>query len=471
MSIRKNLLYNTSYQILNIILPIITTPYISRVLGVNGVGENSYALSIATYFGLLIMLGLNNYGNREIAAIRSDKELLKQKFWSIYYMQLIIGIVVMIVYTLYSCMLSRTIITLVYMLYVLSYVIDINWLFFGLEEFKITALRSIAIKILSTIAIFLFVKEEHHAYIYGAIISLSMLLSNMVMWPYVVKNINYYKPDFKEIKTHIYPNLVLFVPVISVSIYKILSKIMLGILGSNTELGYYDSVDKIITIPTVLVTSLGVVMLPRMSKIIADKKANKMREYITNSLMFSVMVAVPMCMGLASVADIFVPLFFGMNYEKCIILMRIMLPSCIFLAIANVIRTQYLVPSKKDKIYVLSVIIGAIVNVIFNIFLIPTMGAEGATWSLLFAEVSVCTYQVIAVRKELPIGVYIKKIMPYILIGIAMYMVVTYAHIQIDNLYIELLYKICLGAIIYMLPSTIIFIIQNKTKIALEERE
>lgn len=462
MSIGKNFLYNSSYQVLNIILPIITTPYISRVLGAEGVGENSYALSVAAYFGLLIMLGLNNYGNREIARVCTDKKLLKEKFWSIYTMQLMVGMMILLIYITCYYTVFKTPLMLVYTMYVASFVIDINWLFFGLEEFRISTIRSVVVKVLSTIAIFTLVKEAGDTHIYGMIISLSMLVSQLVLWPFVVKKIGFTRPSIKSILSHIRPNLLLFVPVVSVSVYKILSKIILGVLATSEELGYYDSVDKIITIPIALVTSLGIVMLPRMSKIVADKQEDKMKEYINKSLMLSVIITVPICLGLASVADKFVPVFYGGNYDACILLMRLMLPSCIFVAIANVIRTQYLIPAKRDGVYIVSVIGGAVVNIAVNLLLIPSSGAVGAAIGLLVAECFVCVYQMVKVRKELPVAQYIKSMIPYVLVGVLMYLVLSNIIVGIENDYLNILIKVLIGGVIYITLGTIVYIRQGK---------
>lgn len=159
-SVKKNFIYNTLYQLLVIIIPLITTPYLSRILGAEKTGVYSYSYTIATYFVLFIMLGLNNYGNRTISIIRDDKTKVSQEFWSIYFMQLVFGLFGVIAYVLYTIIFSNTLITWILLLYVVSALIDINWFFFGMEQFKITVTRNTVIKIISTVMIFTFVKKQ-----------------------------------------------------------------------------------------------------------------------------------------------------------------------------------------------------------------------------------------------------------------------------------------------------------------------
>lgn len=163
-----------------------------------------------------------------------------------------------------------------------------------------------------------------------------------------------------------------------------------------------------------------------------------------------------------SVANAFVPLFYGENYDACILLMKIMLPSCIFVAIANVIRTQYLIPNKRDSVYIISVLGGAGINVISNILLIPVYGVKGAAIGLLLAEAYVCIYQMFKIRKELPIVTYIKNIRPYMLVGGMMYIVVASINITIENAYLYIVVKILIGLLVYIAPCGIIYVRQGR---------
>lgn len=450
-SIKKNFLYNSFYQILVIIIPLITTPYISRVLGASKIGEYSFSYSIAYYFAIFILLGLNNYGNRTIAMVRENKKELSKTFIEIYAMQLIFGVLVLCLYILYCFLYSNNIISWIFTIYVLSAILDLNWFFFGMEEFKITVVRNTIIKVSTTFCVFLFVKSSTDLYLYALIMVVGMLVSQLILWPFITKYIYFVKVSMVDVIKHIKPNLVLFLPVIAVSLYKIMDKIMLGMLSDMEQVGYYESSEKIIQIPMALITSLGTVMLPKMSNLVANHNENKTNYYISNSIKLAMFLSTSMCFGLMAIAQYFVPLFFGNGYETCIYLFLILLPSCIFLAFANVIRTQYLIPNKLDKVYIKSVFLGACVNLIVNITLIPILKSFGAAIGTLIAEATVCIYQIIIIRNFLPIKTYLKNALLFFIPGIVMYLILQcIALFNFSNIS-SLIISILVGTFIYII--------------------
>lgn len=460
-SIKKNFLYNSAYQILVMFIPLLTTPYISRVLGAEGIGVYSYAFSVASYYVLFIMLGLNNYGNRTIAQSRDDDKELSKQFWSIYALQFFLGIVINVIYFFYCIILAENKnIALSMWLYVISASFDVNWFFFGMEMFKKTVIRNAIIKIVTTSSIFLLVKGKNDILMYCLIMTVGMFLSQIVLWPYVLKNVKFYRPSIEEIKIHIKPNLFLFLTVIAVSLFKIMDKIMLGIMTNKEQVGFYESSEKIISIPTALITSLGTVMLPRMSNLVSNKNIQS-NEIISKSIAFAMLLSSSMCFGIMGVSKEFVPIFYGKGYETCIYLFLILLPTCLFMAFANVIRTQYLLPHKKDSAYVISAFLGAIVNVVVNVILIPQYGSIGAAIGTICAEVAVCIYQSYTIRKEQPIKVYLKASIPFIMSGILMFLIIFNIYFVRLPLIINLIIKIIIGVVIYFVTLfTQIFIVK-----------
>lgn len=453
-SVKKNFIYNLSYQILTFLTPLITTPYLSRVLGAKKTGVYSYSYSIAYYFVLFAMLGLNNYGNREIAKVRDDKELRSKTFWSIYGLQFCTAILVIVVYCTYAFVLHSELINRIMLLYVLSALFDINWFFWGMENFKITVVRNTIIKLGTVLGILLIVKTQDDIYKYSILMVTGMLLSTIVLWPYLRNQVYFYRPTIGDIQKHIKPNLVLFIPVIAVSLYKVMDKIMLGSMATYTEVGYYDYSERVIALPTCVVNALGTVMLPKMSNLVAKKNNNIEKDMIHKSLIFGSAMACAMSMGLMAVADVFVPLFYGKEYSKCVSLFYILLPSCVFLAIANVIRTQYLIPHSLDKEYTISLIIGAVVNLCINAMLIPNLQSIGAAIGTLIAEGFVCVYQVICVQKYLPIKDYLKDLVYIVASGIIM-MFVVYSLPVFDQYFLTLSYKIVIGFVVFLVFMTI----------------
>lgn len=456
-SIKKNFLYNAFYNVLVLILPLITAPYISRIMGAERIGIYSYSYSIASYFGLFILMGLSNYGNRTIAAVRDDKKKLSKTFWSIYVMQISMALIVIFVYIGYvNYIASNKLMALIQLIYIISVALDINWFFFGMEQFKLTVTRNTIIKFLNVILIFLLVKDQNDLYLYGFVMVIGPLLSQLFLWGFLRKYISFAKVSINDVIRHIKPNLVLFIPVIAISIYTIMDRVMLGAMSTMTEVGYYENSNKLTAIPAMAITSLGTVMLPRMSNMIANGKKSEAMKYIQKSLIISVILSSSMAFGLSAVSKEFVPIFYGSGFEKCASVISILVLSSIFMSWANVIRTQYLIPNHQDKIYIVSVFLGAFVNVIINLLLIPLMQALGAAVGTLFAELSVCVYQTYKVRNEIKVWRYLKQSIPLLLSAIVMYLVVINVPFISSNL-ITLIVKIVTGGIIYLILFLIYF--------------
>lgn len=457
MSIKKNLVYNIMYQVLVMILPLITAPYISRVIGAEGVGIYSYTYSIANYFVLFAMLGLNNYGNRSIASVRDNKERLSKTFFEIYGLQIITTLLMIILYLIYIIFFNLTNknIAAIQTGFIISALLDINWLFFGLEQFKLTVTRNIIIKILTVISIFIFVKNSNDLWIYTLIMVVGTFLSQSMLWIFLKKYVSFTAPTIKGIIKHIRPNLILFIPVIAISIYKIMDKIMLGSMTTMTQVGYYENSEKIIGIPMGMITALGVVMLPRMTNLTENGNFNTIRNYIEVSLKFIMFLSIGVTLGLFGVSQKFIPLFFGEKFINAVPVVSILSFTVLFLSWANVIRTQYLIPQRKDAIYIKSTSLGAIINVIINLFLIPSYGAIGAAIGTLFAEASVALYQTWKVRRELDINAYFKNSCIYIFPGIIMYLaIIVIGYISV-NPGITILLQISIGGIVYVVLSAI----------------
>ena len=452
----KNFFYNSSYQLLLFFLPLITTPYVSRILGANGIGVYSYYYSIASYFALFILLGLNNYGNRTIAYTLNKDECSKT-FCNIYCFQFIMGVLVCCLYIIYSLFISENkYITYIFLIYIISGILDINWFFAGIQQFKVSVVRNIIVKVLGTICIFVFVNDSEDIDIYCIIMALSALFSQILLWPFLYKQIKFIKPQFAEIKKHIKPNLALFMTVLAVSLYKIMDKIMLGMMANYNEVGYYESSEKIINIPLAFVVSLGTVMLPYTTRLIS-KGVTDNKKLIHISLIFSMILTSALSFGVMSVADIFVPIFYGKGYDKCIYLYYILMPSCLFLAFANVVRTQYLLPNKLDKEYIKSAFLGAGINFLINIILIPKIASIGAAVGTLLAEAFVCVYQCYVCRNGFNCMKILKQITPFVASGILMFSILFNLNINIDNTLLLLATKILSGICIYTLALILIW--------------
>ena len=470
--IKKNIIYNILYQILTIILPLITVPYVSRVLGTEGIGIYSYTYSIVYYFIIISLLGINNHGNRTIAKVRENKEELSKQFISIYLIQLFMTFLMILLYVLYLILfnIEYKLIATIQIIYLISTIFDINWFFFGLEKFKITVTRSTIIKILSLVLIFCFVKSNNDLWKYTIILSGSALVSQLLLLPFLFKEIKIIQVDFNSIKQHIKPIITLFVPVIAISLYKVMDKVMLGLLNNVSEVGLYEQAEKITQMPLCLITAFGTVMMPRAANLFSKNKITEILNYINKSITFIMFLCLPIVFGLISISNDFIPIFLGKDFLKSSILLNILATTIVFISFANVLRTQYLIPNNRDKDYIASVVLGALINLTLNIILIPHFMSIGACIATVVAEATVCIYQCFALRKELEIKKYISNSMPFLIKALIMFVLVCLTGLMIYNVYIRIIVQVLSGIIIYSLLNYryIISIINNKKEIKVE---
>ncbi|MGN0395595.1 MAG: oligosaccharide flippase family protein [Coprococcus sp.] len=447
----KSIVYQTVYQILVLLLPIVTSPYVSRVLGAERIGIYSYSYSVANYFVLVAALGINNHGSRVIAETKNDKKRLNQTFSDLFTLHLIIASIVFVLYLVYAFLLVKEdrLYAIIQLFYVASAIFDINWLFFGLEQFRITVTRNILIKLLTVICIFAFVKNESDLWKYCLIMSVGYFISQSLVWAYVNRFVSFVRPKWNGMKANIKPMVLLFIPAIAVSLYKIMDKIMLGMMSTRDQVGFYENSEKVINILMGFITAFGTVMLPRMSNLISNGEKELAERYMDNSIEVVMCIAVALSFGLLSIANRFTPFFFGAGFEECGEIMRILSSTIIFVAFANVIRTQFLIPNHFDRIYLISVCCGAIVNIAVNYMLIPMMQGRGAAIGTVCAEIVVCLIQFFGIIKRVNWKKYLKYTVVFVLTGIVMKCCVSYVIGLFTSTILALGVGIFTGGVIY----------------------
>lgn len=458
--IKSNFIYTLSYNLLNILIPFIITPILSRNLGAENIGIYSYYYAIAYYFVIFTMLGLTNYGNRSIASVRDDVEKLSKTFWDIYYLQLFMSILATVIYFLFIVFFAeqKTVAGLL-LLFVVSAGLDVTWAFFGLEQFKFTVIRNLIIKCMTLSLILVFVKRKSDLGLYTAIMSVGFLLSQLFLWTRVIVIFHFRKPKMKDSLIHLKPNLVLFIPVVAISIYNMMDKIMLGDMQNMEQVGFYDSAIKIINIPQVIVTALGTVMLPKITNLISTGGRNKATNYLNKSLVFVAVISSAFTFGIMTVSNEFVNLYLGPGYKEVIILLYMLMPCLIFKAYANVARTQYLIPMGCDSVFVRSVCYGAIINFVFNYILIPRMAARGACIGTITAEIFVALFQLAYLNKKEHVLKYVINGLVFQVFGFVMYFVVNAIFYKTSyTLIVLMIYKTIIGAFIYIFLSMSYFL-------------
>lgn len=457
-SIKKNYLYNLIYQILTIIIPIITAPYLARVLGVKGTGVTSYTLSIVSYFIIFGSIGVSSYGQREIAMNRDDKNKCSKLFWELFLLKLFTSVLSILGYIFLIVSSTKyNVIYFILTLNILASVFDISWFFQGFEEYKFISIRNIIIKTLFTISIFVFVKNKNDLNLYILLNGLSLLISSLSLWIRLPKMIN--KISLKKINvfSHLKNSLIYFLPQIATQIYTMLDKTMLGIITKGEiENGYYEQAYKIITMSLTVITSLNTVMSPRMSYLYKEKKHDEIKEKLFKSLQFTFFLGVPMMFGIACTSYGVVDWFFGSGYEKVKLLLVVFSPIVIIIALSGCLGGQYLTPCGKRLQSAGALWVGAIINFLLNLILIPKYASLGAAISSVIAELIITILYFVLSKKYVDIKKMLKKFYKYFIASILMAIVILFLYNILKISILSTVIEIITGIIVYILVLLIL---------------
>lgn len=459
MKIIKNYIYNSSYQLFLIILPIITLPYLSRTLGPTYLGINSYTYSVTNYFVLIAVLGTTIYAQREIAYLRNDLDKIPKVFWEIELLNLFSTLVSYSILCLLIVFSSKyQVFFWAYSITVIANVFDISWLFMGMENFSILAVRNFFVKSFSVALIFLFVKSKNDLIIYILINSLSVLASNLLLWPYLKKwkiFINF--AELKELRPfrHLKGAVALFIPQISITLYTILNKVFLGYMGKIREGSYFDNTDKIVRLSFTILLSVSTVLMPVIAKEISEHHMKKVNNLLEKSLSFSICISLAIFVGTIGISDRFVPLFFGSQFNEIKLLLKVESFMLLPMSIANVIGNQYLVPSRKSKQLNISIFSGSIFNIVISIPLISSYGALGASLAIVFSESLVTIMQLIQVRKDLNFKKMNLSTWKYILASFIMWLFL-YTEQKTFYGWSSIIIGVFFGAIVYFIVLAIL---------------
>lgn len=459
-----NLILQSFYQVLIVITPLITSPYISRVLGAEGLGIYSYSYSISNYFSILAMLGTITYGSKVIAKCRDDKCERSKIFFEIITLQILLACIGSIIYTVIVVTSGQkhTEIFLIQVMMIVACAFNVGWFFFGMEEFRITVAINVIIKVLQIICIFLFVKIKSDLWKYVFIMASGELVSQLSLFLIIRKYVCVVKLTLKGILRHIKPNLLLFIPGIAFAINQDLDKTMIGLFSSYSNTGFYYNAEKLIKIPTGIITGLGVVLLPYVTNSIAVNKEKDTSSFIKKSIYPMMFLTVALSVGIISISREFVPIFFGKGYEPCIELIKIMAFTMIFKAIADAIRTQYLIPNDREKDYSTAVLVGATVNCILNLIMIKNYGAKGAAFATFISEALVFIIYNVIIWKDTRLMIDLIKCCIFSIPAFFMYISVRSIAKIFSAGITQLIIEIIVGGTVYVVVGLSCLFIVNK---------
>lgn len=474
-SISKNFIINGIKIFFNLLFPIITFPYISRILGPIGIGKIAFSTSIINYFLLFTNLGIPLYGIREIARTREDKVNLSKSFSEILFLNMIttiIGIVIFVIFLKLNLLGNDTKLFYVMSLNILFTFIGVEWYFQGIENYSYITKRSILFKVISLILMFIFVKQKEDIVVYAMILVLALVGSNILNFFKAKKEVIISLKKL-NIKKHLKPLLTIFSMNIAISIYTNLDSVMLGYRSNEYALGIYSASSKMIHLVLGIVTSLGAVLLPRISNYIINKKEEELKKVLENTLTFLLAVSIPCIAGINFTAVEIIRIFSGNEFLEAVMTMRILSSIIFFIAFSNFIGIQILYPRGEEKKVLYSVIIGAIINFSLNWLLIPKYAQNGAAIATGIAEGFVLLTQIFLGYRYLKFKIFTlensKFIIASIFMGLSLILINKYF---ISNyLIFILLIKMITGILVYLISLIIlreIFIISWIEKIRIK---
>jgi len=458
ISLKQNYLFSTIYQIIVLIIPFITAPYTARIFSADGIGIQSYANSIVAYFTIFAALGTSIYGQREISACQDNVEKSSKLFWEIELLSIIstgvcmIGWMILILcskqYKPYYLALTMTLIAVAF---------DISWFYMGKENFRLIAIRNIVIRVVGLICLFIFVKSKNDLLLYIALTASVGLIGSVSMWFSLPNYLIKVKIRDLHVRHHLRETLIYFVPTLALSIYTVMDKTMIGIITKNSfENGYYEQAQKIVTIVKALILSLNTVMSSRMSYLFTNNKMDEMKNNIKKSLDFTLVLGIPMTIGLICVSRTLIPVFLGAGYEKSIYLLEMCSLLIVITAISNLAGHQYLIPSGQRARSSKVVIIGAVINFTLNLILIPHFESYGATIASVIAETVITILYVRMCGGFLDFKLIIKSGYKRVIIGLFMALGIYVISNYISTSVLSLLLQIIVGAFIYVVGLLII---------------
>lgn len=478
-NIKKNYFFNLIYQIFLIIVPLITTPYVSRILLPEGIGKYSYTYSIINYFILLATLGFATYGQREMAKFSEKTEKQSIMFWEIILVRFVstfISFLLCIILCLNNCFKEYNNLMWFWSFLIVAQIFDITFLFQGNEEFGIIVIRNIIVKFVSIIMIFIFVNQKDDIFIYVICSVLSILFGNLSLWVKLPKKV--VKVSIKKLRPwiHILPTLRLFIPTIAISVYTLLDKTLIGLMINDTyieyetqiidgvlckvetikkisdlENGYYEQSEKIVKLAMTIVTSLTTVMISRNTKEIANGNHLQVKNNIYLAFKFLGVLGFPIMFGLMAIAPNMIPWFLGDGYEKSIVLLQLFSPLVIIIGTTSILGSHYLLPYKKDTKYTIGVIIGALLNVSLNIFLIKIYWSIGAVIASLIAEFGVAFTMYLFSKKDISLKKILIDNYKYCISGIFMFLCVYISQIYLSSSILNTCILILEGIITYFI--------------------
>lgn len=420
-SVKYNFVMNVILKISQYIFPLITLPYITRVLGTVGNGKVAFATSVISYFTMFAQLGIPTYGVRVCAQCRDNKERLTQTVQELLIINLI-SVFIAYFFLIISMLTinkfqEEPVLLIINSISILLNMLGMEWLYQALEQYQYITIRNIVFKILSVILMFLLVHNPDDYIIYGMLTVISSS-GSYIMNFYNSRKIlekKMYCGQY-DIKRHIKPIVTFFALSVAVSVYTSMDTVMLGFIADDEQVAFYSLSTKIKLVLASTISALGPVLLPRITYCLSHHQEERFHAYIEKSMHFVLLLSIPVTIYFIALAPEAIDILGGSEYDPAVTCMRIITLAVVPLGIGNIACSQILTPLGKEKLTMYSTIYGAVINFVSNMILIPFMGAAGAALATVIAEGIIAFIQIHYVWGEVK---DILKKMPFFKLGIA----------------------------------------------------
>ena len=471
-SVKLNYVYNLIYQIFSLMIPLVTTPYLTNLLSASGIGQIGYIQTYSVYFGLFANLGFNYYSQRLVSACRNDKHKRSVVFYETLIARSVTTFASLMVYVSLASfsVYGKQYDTLVwiYVLPILAIFFDVSFYLTGIENFRTIVLRDTAIKIIGTALIFILVRKPTDVWAYGLILAATPLVSALFVLPTMLKEVE--RVSFKELHfaQHLRKSFLLFLPLAASSVYPYIDKTIIGLFVSDSEVGCYSKAEQITSTAAAFVTSLGIVACPRNSLLFAEGKKEQLLSAIYKAMNFIFIIGVPIFLGLIAIAPMMMGWYIkGTGFDNFILVMTVLSATIVTLGFRNVLGVQYLIPTKRDKQFAISVLCGLVLNIgLSTLFAFWFQNSIGVAIASLISELVICAALYACVWRELSLRKVFAGIWRYLIAGGVMFGLCYSSCFVLALTLVNTLLVIAVGAVAYF---AILILLRDKTVLSVKE--
>ncbi len=453
-SLKLNFILNTTRTILNFLVPLMTFPYVSRILGPIGLGNVEFANSVVSYFVLFTGLGISVYGMREIARIRDDEELRSRTVWELSFILLFTVTVGYIIYFLLIHFIptfnNQKLLFFIVAPTIFLTNFSFEWFYQGIENQIYITIRYIFIKLLQIACVFLLIHAPEHFYRYAIITVGLNSISTIFNIIHLRKFIHYVSIKNAHSFRHFKPAIIIFASTVAVNIYMHLDVTMTGFICGEEKVGLYTAANRLIRIVISLVTALSAVVVPRLENCLKKDDEESYKKYLNISLHYILILSIPCCLGIVALAPDIISIFAGRKYSDSINTIRLLSPIIILVPLANFTGMQILFPRRLEWKYTISVSIAAVANALSNTLLIPIFAQNGAALGTVVAEALGLLLQLIFARHFLyNTDLFSFNTLKYLIAGGIMFIIVLIIPDFSEHIVVHCIISIIIAIILY----------------------